>query len=218
MRLVVYLAAALLAVLALVAGSATAEPELKHVPHTRSLTIVLKSGERRCFFAVAKSRDDRIMMGFQVRTGHTDFDIEVRDPKQNTVFYSAAAEHDAENRIFFVAQHSGEYSLCLDNTGHSRSEKVVAIELQCSSSERQVKRIDPLTRSLKHIQATAKALYEDQLYLRSREREHRDTIESNNTRVLVRSIIEIGAMLAMSVGQVYYLRSLFSRKASRSAA
>jgi hypothetical protein len=34
----------------------------------------------------------------------------------------------------------------------------------------------------------------------------------------VRSIIEILVMLAMSVGQVYYLRRLFNKKSSRPAA
>ena len=208
------LVATLAAVLLFLASAAVA---VVHVPATRSLTIILKPGERRCFYAHAKKLDDRIMIGFQVRQGHTDFDMEVKDPKMNTVFYSAAAEHDAENKIFFVAQHSGEYSYCLDNTGHSRSEKVVAIQLATSSGEKAMVKPDPLLRSLRHIESAARALLEDQVHLRARERDHRDTLESNNTRVLWRSFLEIGAMLLMSVGQVYYLRSLFTKK-ERSAA
>eukprot|EP00672_Neobodo_designis_P019782 CAMPEP_0174853094 /NCGR_PEP_ID=MMETSP1114-20130205/27354_1 /TAXON_ID=312471 /ORGANISM="Neobodo designis, Strain CCAP 1951/1" /LENGTH=211 /DNA_ID=CAMNT_0016087715 /DNA_START=41 /DNA_END=676 /DNA_ORIENTATION=+ len=205
--------AALLVVLAVAASA-----EIPHVPPTRALTIILKAGERRCFMAHARQLDDRIMIGFQVRSGHTDFDMEVLDPKMNTVFYSAAAEHDTENKLFFTAQHTGEYTYCLDNSGHSRTEKVIAIQLATSSNRASRKKVDPLVRSLRQINSAAKALLEDQVHLRAREREHRETIESNNTRVVWRSILEIGAMLAMSVGQVYYLRSLFARKASRSAA
>ena len=192
--------------------------EIPHVPPTRALTIVLKAGERRCFMTYGRKLDDRVMIGFQVRSGHTDFDMEVLDPKMNTVFYSAAAEHDSENKIFFTAQHTGDYTYCLDNSGHSRSEKIIAIQLQTSSNNLVHRKVDPMVRALRQITTSARALLEDQVHLRARERDHRETIESNNTRVLWRSILEIGAMLAMSVGQVYYLRSLFARKASRTAA
>jgi p24 family protein beta-1 len=211
-------AARWIALLAVTALAVAVSAEIPHVPPTRALTIILKAGERRCFMAHARKLDDRIMIGFQVRSGHTDFDMEVLDPKMNTVFYSASAEHDSENRLFFTAQHTGEYTYCLDNSGHSRSEKVIAIQLATSSGAAKSKRADPLVRSLRQINAHARALLNDQVHLRAREREHRETLESNNTRVLWRSVLEIGAMLAMSVGQVYYLRSLFARKASRSAA
>jgi hypothetical protein len=203
---------------ALLLLAASAAAEIKEVPQSRSLTIVLAAGEKRCFFANSKTQDDRFVIGFQVRKGSTDFDMEVKDPKQETVFYSAAAEHDAESRIFFVAQHVGEYSYCLDNNGGTRSEKVVAIQLATSSGSKKMKRTDPLIRSLKHISSTATGLLDDQIYLRTREREHRDTMESNNSRVLFRGLLELGVMLAMSVGQVYYLRRLFSKKSARPAA
>ena len=114
-----------------------------------------------------------------------------------------------------MAQQSGAYRFCLDNVGHSRSEKVVAVNLAVKNDFGTTKRADPLTQSLAHIDAYAKAVLQDQVHLRARERDHRDTIESNNSRVVFRALIEIGAMLAMSVGQVYYLRSLFNKKTSR---
>jgi hypothetical protein len=175
-----------------------------HIPQTRELTIVMTAGEQRCFFAYSAAVGDRFMFGYQVRTGHTDFDIEIQAPDQATVFYSAANEHDSENKVFFVAQQKGKYRFCLDNTGHSRSEKVVAINLAVKGDLKDFsKRSDPLTQSLAHIDAYAKAVLQDQQHLRARERDHRDTVESSNTRVIVRAVIEILVMLAMSVGQVY---------------
>lgn len=191
-----------------------------HVPHTRTLTLSISASEQRCFYAYVSSAEDRVMFSYQVRAGHTDFDVEVKRPDGGTVFYSAASEHDAENRVFFVAQKPGEYSFCLDNTGHSRSEKIIAIQVAVESHKHNLKRSDPLVKSLRHVSANLQGLVAEQVSLRTREREHRDTIESNNTRVITRFIIELTAMLAMSVGQVWYLRRLFNKRTSgaRSAA
>ena len=85
------------------------------------------------------------------------------------------------------------------------------------SKRRATRKIDPLIKSLAKTEAALISLIDDQVYMRARERNHRETLESNNTRIVVRWLIEVSVMLAMSVGQVYYLRKLFAKKAQRAA-
>ena len=211
MRVIAATAAVVLLAVALGASPAAA---VKHIPQTRSLTVSITAAEERCFYAYSAHAEDRVMFHFQVRQGQTDFDVHVKRPNGDTVYYSAASEHGNEDKVYFITKEAGEYAFCLDNTGHSRSEKIVALMIAIKSRTQVTKKTDPLIKMLQKARASLDQLINDQVYLRTREWEHRDTMESNNFRVVIRSLIELGVLLAMSVGQVWYLRRLFDKKTS----
>ena len=149
------------------------------------------------------------MLHYQVTQGFQDFEAWINRPDGAKLFMAKEGEHGPEQKIYFEAKTAGEYEFCIHNNGASNSEKLIMISMATLSKRRAQKKVDPIVKTLAKSEAALISLAEDQAYMRTREREHRETLESNNTRVIVRGVIEIIMMLAMSVGQVYFLRRLF---------
>lgn len=205
----------LLAVAVIVCVGAEA---FKAVPQTKSLSILIQPGEERCVYIHSATVQDHILFTYLVRYGNTDFDVHVKSPDGATIFYSDTSEHDHEGKLFFLSRMSGEHAFCLSNNGPSRTEKLITVNVAMKSHARVTKKRDPLLKTLDLIEATGKGLLERQAFLRARERDHRDTLESNNVRVLWRGVLEIAALIGLSVGQVFMLKRLIERKQRRTAA
>jgi p24 family protein beta-1 len=186
------------------------------VPQSHSMVLII-GNERRCVYAHTASANERVHFQYQVRSGSNDFAVSVEHPDGEVVFAAEAGEHVHEDRIFFVTKQIGEYSFCIDNSGRGRDEKVIRLSVAVMSVKKLKKKMDPLLKTMIKAEAGLLALNEDQAYLRAREADHRVTIESNNTRILVRWVLELFAILGLSFGQIQLLQKLFKKKAERAA-
>uniref|UniRef100_A0A0A9YVX1 Transmembrane emp24 domain-containing protein A n=1 Tax=Lygus hesperus TaxID=30085 RepID=A0A0A9YVX1_LYGHE len=102
------------------------------------------------------------------------------------------------------------FSVLLDNSNDISlfgTRNVVGVESKQESINN-----DPLLRSIRRIQQGLQEIESTQTYLRTRERNHRRTTESANTRVLVWTVAEIGVILGMGLTSVIYLRRMFKLK------
>lgn len=186
------------------------------VPQAHSLVLLL-GNEQRCVYAKALTANERVFFQYQVRSGSAEFGLTIEHPDGSAVFVSEAGEHSHEDRIYFQTRQAGEYAFCIDNSGRGRDEKVIRVSVAMMSIKKIKKKMDPLLKTMAKAETGLIALNEDQAYLRARERDHRVTIESNNTRILVRWLIEISVMIGLSFGQVMLLRKLFTKKTERAA-
>jgi p24 family protein beta-1 len=199
-------------------GGGEQQKPQSHVPHHHSLTIVLKNGDaERCFYVQSRVLEDRMFFEYRVRQGRPYFDVHVRSPDGQTIFQSLTGEYEETegNKIFFISKTVGEYSLCLSG---ATQETAVTVNAAVASKKRATQKRDPVLRQVSMLKASLEGLLEDQDYLRSRERAHRDTLEGHNTQVLIRFFLEVIVLLGLSVGQVVFLRRLFDRKNTRPAA
>ncbi len=178
--------------------------------HHDGLTLELNPNEEKCFYETIAAPRSPVFMHFQGREGNTDFAAHIKDPHGQTVFYSGP-EHGGERKVYFLAKQAGEFAFCLDNTVYSKSKKSVYVAIATEKPSAK-KEQDPLTAKFHSAENALNALIEDQVYLRTREREHRDTAESNNMRVMVRGAVLIIFTLLMSVGQVLMLTRLFNNR------
>lgn len=190
---------------------------LNLIPQAHSLTVPVRGHEERCVLAIAKGPQDRMLFHYQIRSGNEDFQAWIRRPDGMKLWQAHESEHGPETKIFFEAQTAGEYEFCIHNDGPSGTEKIVMISVATLSKRKSQKKIDPILKVLSKAHAGMLALNQDQIYLQTREREHRETLESNNTRVMVRGIIELLVMIGMSLGQVVLLHRLFKGKQTRAA-
>lgn len=71
---------------------------------------------------------------------------------------------------------------------------------------------DPIEKSILRLNAGLGLIQNQQKHLRTREREHRDTAEKANSRVLWWSLLEILILVGISVLQVYYLKRFFETR------
>lgn len=219
MRLFVLVAAVLSVCCAamLVAAQAADDVQQKHLPHQHSLTLVLQRADpERCFYIVSKVAEDRLFFEYRVRGGKPAFDLHIKQPGGAIVYSTVNGEYEETegNKIFFIAKQIGEYSMCISG---ATQEVVVTLNAAVASKKRAMAKRDPVLKSITVMKAAVENLLQDQEYLRSRERAHRDTLETHNTQVVIRFVIELAALLAMSIGQVFFLRRLFEKKTSRAA-
>ena len=70
--------------------------------------------------------------------------------------------------------------------------------------------LTPLESALETMSSTLHSCEREQMKLRGRERAHRDTVESTNTRVLWWSILEASLLCAVGVWQLRSLKASLS--------
>jgi len=187
------------------------------VDHDESSLILIVRNERRCLSLESAHRWDRVRIHLQVLVGENNFGFTVEGP-ESSLLYDNSAEFSYEMNVYFLTQHAGEHRICVDNTGHGHSEKVIKILVGLLSRPDSLKlRSNPFALSLMRVDQALIDLTEDQVYLHGREADHRVTIESNTTRLALRSILEAMIIIGIGLGQVYYLQKLFKRKAQRAA-
>lgn len=68
---------------------------------------------------------------------------------------------------------------------------------------------DKLQEMIKELSATLTGVKHEQEYMQLRDRIHRSINESTNSRVVLWSFFEALVLVAMTMGQVYYLKRFF---------
>ncbi|CCW70685.1 unnamed protein product [Phytomonas sp. Hart1] len=129
------------------------------------------------------------------------------------------SEKGMEQRVLFKARKAGAHRFCLSNEMSTVSDKVVAFSVivgdtdELKEGEAGPKRPrDMLQRTVHRIDQGLNEIEELQSFLRTREREHRATIEVANTRVVIWSVLEIIFIVGMAMTSMHYFRKLFSLK------
>ena len=195
------------------AGSETMSLSPDATPPSKDIMFMIPPGygSKQCFYARAKE-SDKMFLSFQLQSAKPEFSVTVRDPSNKIVYFSTSLEHGEEEKVFFTAKSTGEFSFCFENT--DPAEKYIYMELFVSSYQAsKTKTPDPLLMMINNANTAIRPVMTDQVYIRSREVDARNTMESNFDRVLYRAAIEIILLLSMSVGQMWYLRRLFDRRA-----
>ncbi|KAF1335335.1 Transmembrane emp24 domain-containing protein 2-like, partial [Globisporangium splendens] len=135
--------------------------------------------------------------------------------------HSNDVQHNGFN---FESEHrGGYYKFCLDNTHSAYEGKIVEFYTSFDLSnendlghedevEKYAKQqhIDDVATSLSRLKDLLELIKSEQLYYKSRERRHRQTLESNNSRIMWWTSLEIGMLALMYVAQSWFLHKWFS--------
>eukprot|EP01116_Phalansterium_solitarium_P021867 TRINITY_DN6997_c0_g2_i1.p2 TRINITY_DN6997_c0_g2~~TRINITY_DN6997_c0_g2_i1.p2 ORF type:complete len:204 (+),score=59.51 TRINITY_DN6997_c0_g2_i1:155-766(+) len=152
---------------------------------------------------------------FQVtQGGFLDIDIQLKAPDGRIVYN---AEKQTEGKYSFVAHVDGEYSFCFSNRMSTLTPKVVSFIATLGDEPQQPKGprpadLDPLDQAVQTLAEGIRAMEGDQEYMKMRERVHRNTNESTNSRVIWWSFFEVAALTALSLWEIYYVKRLFEIK------
>lgn len=179
-----------------------------------AIAVRIPAHKDECFFEDVPTAGSKVYLHYIVTSGGSlDIDAAIYGPDQELIW---GAEKERESRVLFKSRLPGTHKICFSNKMSTLTTKVVGFNVQVgdpadSTNEHEV---DPMERSIIHVAMGLNDIKSEQMYLRTRERIHRDTAESTNTRVLLWSIAEIALIVFMGVGHVWYLRRLFeSRRA-----
>lgn len=146
--------------------------------------------------------------------GAERFDFTVIDPQHNTVY---SAKRKAEHKFEMKAEQQGTYTLCFYNQGRVPAYVLYHAHVghHLSHDRATHEHIDPLQESVTNVKEDISRLWEEYNYQKKREEVHRATNESTQWRVIFWAVLEAAFLVVFSIGQVLYIRSLFSQKDMR---
>jgi p24 family protein beta-1 len=200
--------------------------------------IQLPAHGRECFHENLH-RDDKMTVTFQVgdrefgSAGNLDIDFWVRllPPAWSSTVAALHAmdwrvglqqitnpqgqyetfEKSTSNGDFsFEAKHDGKYVYCFGNEHWGASSKEVSFNVHgiVYVSESDAPQ-DPLETEVRKLSELLEMVRDEQGYIVLRERTHRNTAESTNSRVKWWNLFVIGVVIGESVFQVWWLRRFF---------
>lgn len=177
--------------------------------------VALPPYGKQCFFENLK-RNDELAVSFQVgsRDSHNAeqfvIDFFIITPNGQVKLKKTNLDHGDES---IKADSDGKYQYCFSNEKTNRVDLDVSFNVHgviyvdvndphSDSLEYAVQRLSQLTNDVKAEQG----------YLVIRERTHRNTAESTNSRVKWWSVFQILVVAANSLFQIYYLKRFFEVK------
>jgi len=194
-----------------------------------SFSFTVEPRERMCFFDEVKAGDDITIMFQVVSGGVRDIDVKVTSPSDMVVW---TQNRQTEGRTTFITETNGRFTTCFDNTFSSMSSKVIVFQALSGGRHRIVQDAAPkvvpglepvkqkdvelrnsaIGRTINDFAGLVGELQNDLEAMKMREQVHRNTNESTNERVMFWALFEMLMLLAMSLGQIFYMRRLFEVK------
>ncbi|CAH8472532.1 unnamed protein product [Schistosoma turkestanicum] len=173
--------------------------------------IVVDANSEECFFDRVAS-GSKLTLHYEVAEGgFLDIDVNVYNPSGVKVFESL---RKTNGRPEFVATEAGDYRYCFGNRMSSMTPKVVLFEMAIEEDQLKVnesddeehKRLVSMVNELSHSISSVKLEME---YVSVRTQIHWEINKNTNFRVVVWAAFEAFLIIAMSIGQVFYLKRFF---------
>ena len=125
-------------------------------------------------------------------------------------------EHAVEGTFQFKALESGAYKLCFSNSMSVVSEKTLSFNTYTGRSllpldAAKEAHLTPLEQQIMQVAESVYWVNDMQTYLTYRETRHAQTLDSTASRVLWLSLLELAALVSVSVFNILFLRQLFER-------
>ncbi|PWZ02338.1 supernatant protein factor, C-terminal domain-containing protein [Testicularia cyperi] len=168
--------------------------------------IELLPHDKECFFEDLHN-GDQMTLTYQVGGGgHLDIDVSLTDPKLRALFEQKRKDTGTYS---FTAQDDGRYTYCFSNEFSTVSDKTVSFNVHGIIYVPDEGEMLPIEREIRDLAAGLQAVKDEQEYLVIRERVHRNTAESTNTRVKWWSIIQGAILIGVCSCQVYFVKRHF---------
>lgn len=163
-----------------------------------------------CFYDRAQS-GTKLSLTFEVAEGgFLDIDVRILGPEGKLVY---KGDRESSGKYAFSAYVDGDYQYCFSNTMSKMTKKVVMFNMDVGDPPKAESDIDKdhdkLAEQLQQLSSTLVSMKHDQEYMEVRDRTHGMINDSTNQRVVWWAFFEALVLLAMSLGQVYYLKRFF---------
>ncbi|KAF9134074.1 p24 complex component [Mortierella sp. 14UC] len=182
------------------------------VQSVAAFTIHVPPQEQRCFYEMLE-KEDNLHISFQVGDGgHLDIDFWISDPSGVLLQDARKSSSDTFNH---VATTKGKYEYCFSNSFSTITDKSLnfnVIVIKPIVEDTTSSKVDPLANELRELAAGIEEIIHEQEYSIARERLHRNTAESTNSRVMWWSLFQSGILFVVCAFQITYLKRFFEVK------
>eukprot|EP00741_Cyanophora_paradoxa_P022552 tig00000248_g21777.t1 len=177
-----------------------------------AISFSIEPQREECFYQEVNA-NVKVSGSFHVSSGGMlDIDMKIMSPTDKVLYQ---IEKQSEGKFAFSAETTGTYKICFSNRMSTLTAKTVTFSFNAEDHESALakqERLSPLEQAILKLAEGLDAIESEQKYMRLRERVHRATSESTNSRVLWWSFFEACLLVGMTLWQIFYLRRFFEVK------
>ncbi|CAL4068934.1 unnamed protein product [Meganyctiphanes norvegica] len=177
--------------------------------------LTIDAHAEECFFEKV-THGTKLGLAFEVAEGgFLDIDIKIIGPDGKSIH---EGERESNGRYTFPASMDGVYTYCFSNKMSTMTPKIVMFSMnvgeQPEKHEPEVGKdgeveSNKMEDMIRELSAALSGVKHEQDYMHVRERIHRAINDNTNSRVVLWSFFEAVVLVAMTIGQVYYLKQFF---------
>ncbi|KAG6833800.1 hypothetical protein H0H87_011734 [Tephrocybe sp. NHM501043] len=165
--------------------------------------IEIDSGHKECFFEDLH-KQDKMTVTYQVGGGgHLDIDFWLTDPDDRVL---GKQIRQSTGSLSITAEKDGRHELCFSNQMSAITDKIVSFNVHGVIYVSGDDIVAPVEREIRSLASGLLAVKDEQEYIVVRERTHRNTAESTNSRVKWWSILQAIVLFSVVGWQIYYLK------------
>lgn len=176
--------------------------------------ITVGSYSEECFYDKVTSGTKMGLLFEVAAGGFRDIDVTITGPDQKVIY---SGEKESSGKYTFAAYSDGIYKYCFSNRVSTMEEKLLKFSMEIGETPKdQVKKNDEhhdkLNTMIQELSVAVAGVKHEQEYMEIREKVHRSINDNTNSRVVWWSFFEALVLVALTVGQVYYLKRFFEVK------
>ncbi|KAJ8956241.1 hypothetical protein NQ318_014973 [Aromia moschata] len=180
------------------------------VDHSLAYFITVDAHAEECFFDKVDA-GTKMGLTFEIAEGgFLDIDVRIIGPDGKIIY---EGERETSGKYTFAAHAKGVYTYCFSNKMSTMTPKVVMFNMALGETPKaeaqEGESTNKLEEMIRELSASLTGVKQEQEYMQVRDRIHRSINESTNSRVVMWSFFEALILVAMTVGQVYYLKRFF---------
>merc|ERR1712126_719652 len=177
--------------------------------------VTVDAHAEECFFDKVKSGTKMGLMFEVAEGGFLDIDVRIVGPDGKTIHQG---ERESNGKYTFAAHMDGVYQYCFSNQMSTMTPKIVMFTMDTMEAPEpgtpgadgdDEPSHNKLEDMIKELGTALTGVKHEQEYMSVRDRIHRAINENTNSRVVMWSFFEALVLVAMTLGQVYYLKRFF---------